>query len=103
MENLSLEALLDLSLKKPIVAYFIVEWLGMCFVLDTYMKEMEASWQEQVSFHRFDTDLLDDWKDKFSIQNLPTTLLIRNGEIVYQFEGVRSKSLIESNIRDYLG
>ena len=79
------------------VVEFGATWCGACRKLLPVLEEIEKDF-ETVLFAHVDIEKGKELVKEFSISGLPTTLLMRNGEIYQRFTGLHPKSKIRVTI-----
>ena len=66
--------------------YFSAEWCQPCKTLAPIMEQISS----QISVQKINVDYEPDVITKFGVRNIPTVILVENGQEVRRFTGVRS-------------
>ncbi len=94
----NLDALVSESFNTPVALVFTADWLGSSHIMDTFMEELAQDYQEDMHFYRQDIDDDKTLSAAIGINQLPTTVIFQNGEIIDYFAGVISKEKIREKI-----
>ena len=74
--------------------YFSAEWCQPCKALGPTMDRVS----EQIQIHKINIDYEADVVQKYGVKNIPTVILVENGQEVRRFTGNRSYNDIISFI-----
>ena len=66
--------------------YFSAEWCQPCKALSPTMDRVS----EQIQIHKINIDYEADVVQKYGVKNIPTVILVENGQEVRRFTGNRS-------------
>ena len=66
--------------------YFTADWCAPCKALGPTMNRVS----EQISVNRINIDYEADVVQKYGVRNIPTVILVENGQEVRRFSGNRS-------------
>ena len=66
--------------------YFSAEWCVPCQTLGPIMDQVSS----QISVQKFNIDYEADLITKYGVRNIPTVVLVENGQEVRRFTGVKS-------------
>ena len=72
------------------ILYFTAAWCGPCKALGPIMDSLQG----QINFDKIDVDSNTDLSIQYGVRNVPTLLLLENGEEVSRLVGVQSKEAI---------
>lgn len=72
------------------ILYFSAAWCGPCKTLGPIMESLSG----QINYEKIDVDQNQDLPIKYGIRNVPTLVLVENGEAVGRLVGVQSKDQI---------
>ena len=75
----------------PVLVDFWAEWCMPCKRLAPTIEKLATDYQGKVKVGKVDTDSNRDTALKFSISNIPTVILFRNGEVTQRFVGLRGE------------
>jgi len=76
----------------PVLVDFWAEWCMPCKRLAPTIEKLANDYQGKVKVGKVDTDSNSDTALKFSISNIPTIILFKNGEVTQRFVGLRNES-----------
>lgn len=92
------------SAKKPVLVDFFAFWCPACQVLNPILEELENEFEEKVIFFKVNVEMAPNVCQKFGINPIPSVILFKNGKIISEFVGVKSKEEIkkwlEENLRE---
>jgi thioredoxin len=86
---------------KLILADFNAEWCGPCKMMKPYIELFKETKKEDVTIYAIDTDVHQELSAEYKIESLPTIMLFKNNEVVYQNIGYMTKEDLESVINQY--
>lgn len=75
--------------------YFTAGWCAPCQTLGPTMDVV----RQQIPVRKVDVDYTPDIIEKFSVRNIPTVILVENGNEIRRFAGVKSYEEIMNFIR----
>lgn len=67
--------------------YFSAAWCGPCKQLSPIMNDVSL----EVSVQKIDVDAQPDMASQYNVRNIPTVILLNNGQEVKRFVGVQPK------------
>jgi thioredoxin 1 len=73
----------------PVLVDFWAEWCMPCRMLSPTIQKLANDYAGKVKVGKVDTDANRDTAIKYSISNIPTVILFRNGEAAQRFVGLR--------------
>ena len=76
-------------MKKEIL-YFSGQWCQPCKVLSPRMERLS----NQINYKKIDVDLDKELSSEFGIRNIPTLILIQDGEAINRLVGLQSEESI---------
>ena len=91
-----------LKTDKLVVIDFWAEWCGPCKMVGPIIDELAKEYSEKIVVGKVDVDNNDDATSKYSIRNIPTTIFIKNGEIVDKIVGAGSKKVFVEKIEKHV-
>ncbi len=83
---------------KPALVDFWAEWCQPCKMLAPTVEELSEEYDGQVIVGKVNVDDNPSTATKFGIRGIPTLLLFKDGKVVQQMVGVKSKAEIKKLI-----
>ncbi len=87
---------------KPLLIDFWATWCGPCQMVGPVIEELAGEFEGRANIGKCDVDQNNELPASFGIRNIPTILLIKNGEVVNKFVGVQSKDALKKAIEELL-
>jgi len=84
-----------------IVKRYTAAWCQPCKQLAPIFEDLQSEIPE-VQFQTIDVDLIKEAAAAANVSAVPTVILEKDGQPVYRFSGVLSKSVIAGTIRKFL-
>lgn len=78
---------------KPVLLDFYADWCGPCRMVSPIVDEI-ANENPQYLIGKINVDKEPELAQKFKVLSIPTLAVIKNGEVISQSAGARSKSEI---------
>ena len=72
------------------ILYFSAAWCGPCKMLGPIMESLAG----EINYEKIDVDNNQDLSIQYGVRNIPTLVLVENGEVVSRLVGVQSKEQI---------
>jgi len=72
------------------ILYFSANWCGPCKQLGPIMESLSG----QINYRKINVDNDTELSTKYSVRNIPTLVLLENGEAVNRTTGLQSKQQI---------
>jgi thioredoxin 1 len=98
------EDLLKESIKnseKPILIDFYATWCGPCKVSAPLVKEISEKYSDSVEFYKVNVDENRELAQEYGIRNIPSFLVIENGEVKNKLVGMVNREKLENLISEY--
>lgn len=103
MLEVNTENLADLMASdKPLVIDFWAEWCGPCKAITPMMENFVREYDGKINIGKCDVEENNDLAVQFRIQNVPTILFIKNGEVVDKQVGAVAREAITSKMNKLL-
>lgn len=90
-----------LKTDKLVVIDFWAEWCGPCKMVGPIIDQLADEYKDNVVVGKVDVDNNDDATSRYGIRNIPTTLFIKNGEVVDKVVGAGTKKVFEKKINKF--
>ncbi len=91
-----------LKTDKLVVIDFWAEWCGPCKMIGPIMDQLAQEYKETVVVGKVDVDNNDDATSRYGIRNIPTTIFIKNGEVVDKIVGAGTKKSFVEKITKHI-
>jgi thioredoxin 1 len=72
------------------ILYFSAAWCGPCKQLGPIMESLSG----QINYEKIDVDNNQDLSIQYGVRNIPTLVLVENGEAVRKLTGLQQKEAI---------
>ena len=72
------------------ILYFSAPWCGPCKMLGPIMESLSG----QINYKKINVDNKQDLSIKYGVRNVPTLVLLENGEVVGKLSGLQQKQQI---------
>jgi len=97
----------DQSFKKNIskgitLVDFWAPWCAPCRMVAPVVAELAEEYKGQVNIGKLNVDEQKKTASEFGIRSIPTIMLFKDGKVVKQFVGVKSKSALSKAIKTHL-
>lgn len=89
------------SYKVPVVVEFMAIWSGPCVLLSDMYTELAREFAEEFIFARVDIDEQQELRKQYNIENLPTTIVFKDGQPVRTEQGQLSEDEARSLLKDF--
>jgi len=87
---------------KPSLIDFWAEWCQPCKMLAPTVEEIAGEYEDKILVGKLNVDDNPQTATKYGIRGIPTLLFFKNGQVVQQLVGVKSKAEIKKVIEEDL-
>ena len=87
---------------KPVLVDYWAEWCGPCKMVAPVLEAIAEEHGDKLDIVKLNVDENPMVTQKYNIMNIPTLGVFRNGEVVMELVGARSKSALLRELADYL-
>jgi len=81
---------------KPVLVDFFATWCGPCKMMAPIVDELSKELEGQAKIFKVDVDKEDTLASKYGIMSIPTFMVVKNGKIVFQEAGGKSKNELKA-------
>lgn len=78
----------------PVLVDFWAEWCGPCRIQGPIIEEIAKEFAGKAKVGKLNVDLNPQTAQKFNVMSIPTMILFKGGQIVWQAVGVQQKQVI---------
>ncbi|MEN2999406.1 MAG: thioredoxin family protein [Acidilobaceae archaeon] len=91
---------LDKALKEKelVVLYFTANWCAPCISFMETVRDVASKLKERVAFYKVDVDKSIGVANRYNVEYLPATLMLRGGEPVDRIYGIVTARSLENRI-----
>ncbi len=87
---------------KPVMVDFWAEWCQPCKMLAPTVEEIAGEYEDKILVGKLNVDDNPGTATKYGIRGIPTLLFFKDGKVVQQMVGVKTKAEIKKVIEDNL-
>jgi thioredoxin 1 len=88
--------------QTPVLVDFYADWCAPCRMMPPILKELKKRMGDQINIIKIDTEKNPAVAIKYQVRSIPTLILFKNGEVLWQQAGVMQAPQLESVIKQKL-
>lgn len=86
---------------KLLILYFKAKWCGACKVIEPIIEEISEMFGDKIIIGEINVDTERNFIRKFAVINIPTILILVNGEVKEKINGVIDRVSLYQKIKKY--
>ncbi|MGM0545373.1 MAG: thioredoxin [Bacteroidota bacterium] len=89
--------------EKPVLVDFYADWCGPCKMMTPILKDLKKRMGEEINILKVDAEKNADAAIKYNVRGVPTLILFKEGQILWQQAGVVQAKQLEQIINQKVG
>lgn len=87
-----------LKSSTPVLVDFWAPWCGPCKAMLPVIEELTAEYGDKVKVMKMNVDENNEVPGQYGVMSIPTFLFVKDGKVVHQFVGTKSKADMKKEI-----
>ncbi len=88
---------------KPVLVDYWAEWCGPCRQVAPVLEQIASEYGEKLEIVKLNVDDNPQVVRSYGIMNIPTLALFKDGQVVKEIVGAKSKSALLGELEEFLG
>ena len=89
--------------EKPVLVDFYTDWCGPCKMMNPILKDLKKNMGDAINIIKVDAEKNADAAIKYNVRGVPTLILFKDGQILWQQSGVVQAKQLEQIINQKVG
>ena len=89
--------------EKPVLVDFYTDWCGPCKMMNPILKDLKKNMGDAINIIKVDAEKNADAAIKYNVRGVPTLILFKDGQILWQQSGVVQAKQLEQIINQKIG
>jgi thioredoxin 1 len=104
IQKIDLSNFSELVMKSdvPVLLSFGAEWCGPCKGMHPVLESIASEYQQRAIVGKVDVDEYPEISRKFNVWAIPSTLIIKDGQVVHSLKNVQPKNTLISLLESVL-
>ena len=87
---------------KPVLVDFYADWCGPCRMLAPVIEKIAEAYEGKAYVGKCNVDVNQGLAAKYNIMSIPTLMIVKNGQVVWQNTGVVPEAMITGKLDENL-
>ncbi|WP_440999933.1 thioredoxin [Fodinibius sp. SL11] len=89
--------------EKPVLVDFYADWCGPCKMMNPILKDLKKKMGDTINIIKVDAEKNADAAIKYNVRGVPTLILFKDGQILWQQSDVVQAKQLEQIINQKIG